>query len=51
MANRDFPHQSTADQWFSESQFESYEIDRVRSLGVDSPDRSSLLWRAVRRDQ
>ena len=27
-ANRDFPHQSTADQWFDETQFESY-----RSLG------------------
>ncbi len=25
----DFPHESTADQWFSESQFESY-----RALGV-----------------
>jgi hypothetical protein len=30
MANLDFPHQSTADQWFSESQFESY-----RSLGFE----------------
>jgi len=28
MANLDFPHQSTANQWFSESQFESY-----RALG------------------
>ena len=27
-ANKDFPHQSTADQWFDETQFESY-----RSLG------------------
>jgi hypothetical protein len=29
-ANPDFPHESTADQWFTESQFESY-----RSLGLD----------------
>jgi hypothetical protein len=30
MANPDFPHESTTDQWFTESQFESY-----RSLGLD----------------
>jgi hypothetical protein len=29
-AHRDFPHESTVDQWFSESQFESY-----RALGLD----------------
>jgi hypothetical protein len=29
-ANKDFPHEATADQWFTESQFESY-----RSLGLD----------------
>jgi hypothetical protein len=29
-AHRTFPHESTADQWFTESQFESY-----RSLGLD----------------
>ncbi|HEX2726922.1 MAG TPA: patatin-like phospholipase family protein [Beijerinckiaceae bacterium] len=29
LASKDFPHESTADQWFSESQFESY-----RSLGA-----------------
>ena len=29
-ANRDFPHEATADQWFTELQFESY-----RSLGLD----------------
>jgi len=29
--NREFPHQSTVDQWFSESQFESY-----RALGFHS---------------
>ena len=28
MVNEDFPHQSTGDQWFSESQFEAY-----RALG------------------
>jgi len=29
-ANKDFPHEPTADQWFTESQFESY-----RSIGLD----------------
>jgi hypothetical protein len=33
MANPDFPHQSTMNQWFSESQFESY-----RSLGFEIMD-------------
>jgi hypothetical protein len=33
MANRDFPHQTTADQSFSESQFESY-----RALGFEIAD-------------
>jgi hypothetical protein len=32
-ANRDFPHQTTGDQWFSESQFESY-----RALGFQITD-------------
>jgi hypothetical protein len=32
-AHRDFPHQSTVDQWFSESQFESY-----RALGFHIAD-------------
>ena len=41
MANRDFPHQSTANQWFSESQFESY-----RSLGFEIME--DLLYRASR---
>jgi hypothetical protein len=30
MAHEDFPHETTVDQWFTESQFESY-----RSLGLD----------------
>jgi Patatin-like phospholipase len=34
VANATFPHQSTADQWFSESQFESY-----RALGFTIADR------------
>ena len=41
MANLDFPHQSTANQWFSESQFESY-----RSLGFEIME--DLLYRASR---
>ena len=32
-AKKDFPHESTADQWFTESQFESY-----RSLGLEIAD-------------
>jgi hypothetical protein len=33
MAHRDFPHETTGDQWFSESQFESY-----RRLGFEIMD-------------
>lgn len=33
VANPDFPHESTGDQWFSESQFESY-----RALGFEIAD-------------
>ena len=36
-AHPTFPHESTADQWFTESQFESY-----RSLGFDIAQSSSL---------
>ena len=39
-ANPDFPHQSTIDQWFTESQFESY-----RALGFEIAD--GLLRRAI----
>lgn len=39
-ANPDFPHQSTIDQWFTESQFESY-----RALGFEITD--GLLRRAI----
>jgi len=34
MAHPDFPHQTTANQWFTESQFEAY-----RSLGFETMDR------------
>ncbi|HEX2134918.1 MAG TPA: hypothetical protein VHG30_03300, partial [Microvirga sp.] len=34
LGSKDFPHESTADQWFSESQFESY-----RGLGAHLTDR------------
>jgi hypothetical protein len=44
MANPDFPHQSTANQWFSESQFESY-----RSLGFEIME--NLLYRASRNEE
>ena len=37
--NPDFPHQSTADQWFNESQIESY-----RMLGLSSMDDVSRGW-------
>ena len=39
-ANPDFPHETTLDQWFSESQFESY-----RSLGFEIMD--GILKRAM----
>ena len=39
-ANADFPHQSTSDQFFSESQFESY-----RALGFEIAD--DLLKRTI----
>jgi len=44
MANIDFPHQSTANQWFTESQFESY-----RSLGFEIME--DLLYRASKDEQ
>jgi hypothetical protein len=44
MANLDFPHQSTANQWFTESQFESY-----RSLGFEIME--DLLYRASKDEQ
>jgi hypothetical protein len=40
-AHREFPHETTADQWFSESQFESY-----RRLGFEIMD--GILGNAVR---
>jgi hypothetical protein len=39
LANVDFPHQSTGDQFFDESQFESY-----RKLGYNSIDKVSQLY-------
>ena len=41
-ANRDFPHQSTSDQWFNESQTESY-----RMLGAHSVDEICAGWDGV----
>jgi hypothetical protein len=43
LANFDFPHQSTANQWFTESQFESY-----RSLGFEIMD--GLLTKALQNE-
>jgi hypothetical protein len=42
-AHPDFPHESTANQWFTESQFESY-----RSLGLDI-GRKVLREKAVKK--
>jgi hypothetical protein len=42
IAHKDFPHETTADQWFSESQFESY-----RALGFEITD--GILAGALRR--
>ena len=37
----DFPHETTADQWFSESQFESYRVlGRNAPLDISNPRRS-----------
>jgi hypothetical protein len=41
-AHKDFPHETTADQWFSESQFESY-----RALGFEIAD--DLMTRTLQR--
>ena len=62
-----FPHQSTADQWFDESQFESYRklghwigktvfesslMNAQQQQGMDDNNRSVLLWiSAVMREQ
>jgi len=40
-AHKDFPHETTADQWFSESQFESY-----RALGFEIAD--DLMTRTLK---
>jgi hypothetical protein len=50
VANPSFPHQSTGDQWFNESQFESYRAlgrfaieDSFRPLGEPQPGVSMSL--------
>jgi hypothetical protein len=46
LAHPDFPHESTADQWFSESQFESYRAlgfeiaDRVLAVGIEKANKA-----------
>ena len=40
VAHPDFPHQSTANQWFDESQTESY-----RMLGLHTIDEICLVWK------
>ena len=45
LASKTFPHESTADQWFSESQFESYRslgsslVERLGAQGARGPER------------
>ena len=51
--NKDFPHQSTADQWFSESQFESYRalgfhILEQTGAGLSDASFADLLHSVVR---
>ena len=50
--NEEFPHQSTADQWFSESQFESYrklgEHVAVTTLGALADDLEELSHEEIR---
>lgn len=57
-AHRDFPHESTADQWFSESQFESYRalgeqvvLDLLRDNAAQLPEPVTKLvcqWKGSR---
>jgi hypothetical protein len=52
--SKDFPHESTADQWFSESQFESYRVlgqDLLARVteGVDAGAEWSEVVEAIRR--
>jgi hypothetical protein len=42
-AHRTFPHETTTDQWFTESQFESY-----RSLGLEITNAILQSWVTVR---
>src|SRR5207253_6648572 len=52
MTNEAFPHQSTGDQWFSESQFESYRalgefsIEQIKGSGQDPRSICELIDRA-----
>ncbi len=52
--HRDFPHESTADQWFTESQFESYrklgavEMDRIIAAGIAEDPKSMQFAEASR---
>ena len=52
--HRDFPHESTGDQWFTESQFESYrqlgavEIERIIAGNIAEDPRSAAFAEAAR---
>jgi hypothetical protein len=53
VANPEFPHENTLDQWFTESQFESYrrlgEFQMTRILEHVTPGRLFSLFRVARR--
>jgi hypothetical protein len=44
IANREFPHESTLDQWFSESQFESYRMLGVYTVEQALKEMRSKNW-------
>lgn len=53
LRHKEFPHESTADQWFSESQFESYRRlgqgigELLFSPGTAAYDELKTVWRAM----
>jgi hypothetical protein len=50
LGNATFPHETTADQWFSEEQFESYRALGAHLVGALVPDRGALPGRPTLRD-
>jgi hypothetical protein len=53
MANQEFPHQTTANQWFTESQFEAYRslgfeiMDEILMTSLKEPGSSAPRWKDI----